>query len=203
MAEDEAQQPITVGGVTLTVCEGVVKAMTSRSESATTGQAKAVSRRSLVPFSDNVVTETKSSPTTVTKTIRDFWVVSSSGLEKHVETSAPVDVRDGHTVQLFLYGEAPAAMLNVDIGRWWALPEAQDALMFKFGSHGDVSWGFLFGSILLTLFLLAFAADGVFPIVFGLLGAGILYLGPARFFLNRRARGAYRRFLNGVGAKLN
>ena len=178
MDEHEAQQQITVGGVPLTVCEGIVKATTSRSESVTTGRAKAVSRRSLVPFSENIVTETRSSPTTFNTTIRDFWVVSGTGLEKHVETRAPVDVRDGHTVRLFLYDDVPVAMLNVDVGRWWALPEVGNALMSKFGSHGDVSWGFLIGSTLLALFLFAFANDGVFPIVLGLLGAGFLYLGP-------------------------
>ena len=203
----ESDGQVSVHDVTLTVCEGTVKAMTSRAQTRTvsSGQTKTVSRPSLNPLTKNVVTEVRNEPTTINETIRDFWVVSDDSSEKHVETRASVDVRDGHVVRLYLYGESPAIVVNTNIRQWWVLPEVADPLLSKFGSWGEVSWKLLFGSAFGALLFLSLTSDtaGWLALVFWALTAICVFVGPVRFFLYRRALRKFKRFLQGVSAMLN
>lgn len=205
MADHDSQEPIVIEGVTLTKVLGTVKAVTSRSEMRTVGTDRPKSRSRTTVFG-NVVTEHEL-PTTVTDTVRDFWVVSSKdGTEKHVETIAAVDVRDDHTVVLLLYNDSPTALANRDIGRWWALPEVNEALASKFGSHGKVSWKLLLIGLPVGLFigLLLLPLDSPLLVALGLLIAvGSVYAGPIRLVLYMRAKQRYSRFLQGVHAMFN
>ena len=213
----ESGGSITVSGVTMTVCEGVVRNVTSRTETrvVSAGQERSVSKVYRGFFSDYVQTTHVNAPTVANETVRDFWVVSGDGVEKHVETTAPVDVRDGHAVWLLLYDDTPAFIANIDIGQWWALPEVEGAFVraaqrsdapvaLSYLRFGTISWWWIVGALFTPLFLgglWALAGFGWF--VLGLLFWGLcVYAGPVRFFQRRQAARTFEAFLQLVSTKL-
>ena len=207
MADFDSQHPIVIEGVKLTKVVGTVKAVTSRVETRFVGTTKSRSRKTIF---GEVITE-HGRPTTTTDTVRDFWVVSSDdGAETHIETKAPVDVREGHTVLLLRYNDLPAILVSEEMGRWWFLPEVEEALASGFGSHGRVSWKMLLVIFPIGLYfsLLAIAGywDRGWPLLAGLLGVltsiGIVYAGPIRLVLHLRAKRRFSRFLDGVRGML-
>lgn len=216
MQESEGGTTV-VEGVPLHKYVGRVSEPTVREEVRTVnagkGKAKVrtYSRQSLV----GVLTGTPDAVTTGTidvadvrsETVREFWVVGDDGQDRHVVTKAAVTVGEGHPVTLLIYNDRPAVLLNANIGQWWPLPEAEEALLSRLGSLGRVSGGRLIGLTIGAIFAFGLSTDSTVGIWWTLLlvlvGLSCVLFGPFFFVRHSRARRRYRRLLKAVGEMLS